>query len=50
MSETLEPAGAEKVLSQAEIDSLLGNSSTPGLGEEEQTGMQRVISAGLISY
>ncbi len=50
MSETLEPAGAEKVLSQAEIDSLLGNNSAPGMGEEEQSGMQRVISAGLISY
>ena len=50
MSETLEPAGAEKVLSQAEIDSLLGNGGGAGLGEEEQSGMQRVISAGLISY
>ncbi len=50
MSETLEPAGTEKVLSQAEIDSLLGNGGAPGLGEEEQSGMQRVISAGLISY
>ncbi len=48
MSETLEPAGAEKVLSQAEIDSLLGYGGAPGEGD--QSGMQRIISAGLISY
>jgi len=48
MSETIEPDGTEKVLSQAEIDSLLGYDGAPGEGD--QSGMQRIISAGLISY
>jgi flagellar motor switch protein FliM len=40
---------AARVLNQAEIDSLLGF----GAGEhrqDEQTGMQRIVSAGLVSY
>ena len=40
-----QPAGpAKRVLEQAEIESLLGG------GEDESSGMQRIISAGLISY
>jgi len=38
-----------RVLNQAEIDSLLGVSDGP-LGEDGRSGMQRIISAGLISY
>ena len=40
---------AARVLNQAEIDSLLGFDEGPA-GGEARTGMQRIISAGLISY
>ena len=35
------------MLNQAEIDSLLG---FDGVGVENRTGMQRIISSGLVSY
>jgi flagellar motor switch protein FliM len=38
-----------RVLNQAEIDSLLGFDEGPGDGEN-RTGMQRIISSGLVSY
>ena len=38
-----------RVLNQAEIDSLLGFDEGPG-GGENRTGMQRIISSGLVSY
>ncbi len=38
-----------RVLNQAEIDSLLGFDDGPGDGEN-RTGMQRIISSGLVSY
>jgi flagellar motor switch protein FliM len=38
-----------RVLNQAEIDSLLGFDSGPA-GSEARTGMQKIISAGLVSY
>jgi flagellar motor switch protein FliM len=41
-----EPA---RVLNQAEIDSLLGFDEGPG-GGENRSGMQRIISSGLVSY
>ena len=41
-----EPA---RVLNQAEIDSLLGFDDGPA-GGEHRTGMQRIISSGLVSY
>lgn len=40
---------AERVLNQAEIDSLLGFDEGPADGES-RTGMQKIISSGLISY
>jgi flagellar motor switch protein FliM len=44
------PAGAPaRVLNQAEIDSLLGFDEGPA-GGEARTGMQKIISSGLISY
>ena len=39
----------ERVLSQAEIDSLLGFDDGPG-GNDHDSGMQRIISSGLVSY
>mgnify|MGYP000358182862 CR=1 FL=1 len=39
----------QRVLNQAEIDSLLGFDAGPGDGEN-RTGMQRIISSGLVSY
>jgi flagellar motor switch protein FliM len=39
----------QRVLNQAEIDSLLGFDAGPADGEN-RTGMQRIISSGLISY
>ncbi len=42
-------AAPEKVLTQAEIDALLGYSDGPQ-GGADQSGMQRIISAGLVSY
>jgi flagellar motor switch protein FliM len=54
MSGVEEPPGAEdgptaRVLNQAEIDSLLGfdDSQSP---DENRSGMQRIISSGLVSY
>jgi flagellar motor switch protein FliM len=38
-----------RVLNQAEIDSLLGFDDGPDAGEN-RTGMQRIISSGLVSY
>ncbi|MSP01804.1 MAG: flagellar motor switch protein FliM [Acetobacteraceae bacterium] len=38
-----------RVLNQAEIDNLLGFDAGP-LGDDARTGMQRIISSGLISY
>jgi flagellar motor switch protein FliM len=43
------PVQAERVLNQAEIDSLLGFDDTPA-GGESRTGMQKIISSGLVSY
>ena len=48
MGETAEDAAASgKVLTQAEIDSLLGYGDGPG--GTDPSGMQRVISAGLVN-
>ena len=46
-----EPKSAqpERVLNQAEIDSLLGFDNGPS-GGDSMTGMQRIISSGLIAY
>jgi len=43
------PAQPARVLNQAEIDSLLGFDDGPA-GAEPRTGMQRIISSGLVSY
>ena len=40
---------ATRVLNQAEIDSLLGFGDEPA-GGESRTGMQKIISSGLVSY
>jgi len=53
-AETDEPqpdtaAQPARVLNQAEIDSLLGFDEGPG-GGAQRTGMQRIISSGLVSY
>ena len=39
----------DRILDQAEIDSLLGFDDGPSAGED-RTGMQRIISSGLVSY
>ena len=39
----------DRILDQAEIDSLLGLADNSG-GAAEQSGMQRIISSGLVSY
>jgi flagellar motor switch protein FliM len=44
-----EPAQPARVLNQAEIDSLLGFDDGPS-GSEAVSGMQRIISSGLVSY
>ena len=44
-----EPAQPERVLNQAEIDNLLGFNDGPA-GDESRSGMQRIISSGLVSY
>jgi len=44
-----EGAAPARVLNQAEIDSLLGFDDGPS-GSENRTGMQRIISSGLVSY
>jgi len=55
MGDTTDPAPApngaapDKVLTQAEIDSLLGFDGGPA-GSGDPSGMQRIISAGLVSY
>ncbi len=43
------PAQPARVLNQAEIDSLLGFDAGSG-GGEQRSGMQRIISSGLVSY
>jgi flagellar motor switch protein FliM len=43
------PMQPARVLNQAEIDSLLGFDDGPA-GSENRTGMQRIISSGLVSY
>ncbi len=43
------PGQAARVLNQAEIDSLLGFDAGPA-GDEARTGMQKIISSGLVSY
>jgi flagellar motor switch protein FliM len=43
------PAQSARVLNQAEIDSLLGFDDGPA-GGENRTGMQKIISSGLVSY
>jgi flagellar motor switch protein FliM len=43
------PAQPARVLNQAEIDSLLGFDDGPADGEN-RTGMQKIISSGLVSY
>jgi flagellar motor switch protein FliM len=43
------PAQPARVLNQAEIDSLLGFDGGPS-GSENRSGMQRIISSGLVSY
>ena len=48
----LEAAAASqpaRVLSQAEIDSLLGDAAGPD-DRGDQTGMQRIVDSGLVSY
>lgn len=47
--EAAPPADAARVLNQAEIDSLLGFGGGERT-EEQKSGMQRVVSAGLVSY
>ncbi len=44
-----EGAQSARVLNQAEIDSLLGFDDGPSSGES-RTGMQKIISSGLVSY
>ncbi|HEY1932296.1 MAG TPA: flagellar motor switch protein FliM [Acetobacteraceae bacterium] len=44
-----QPAQPARVLNQAEIDSLLGFDEGAG-GGENRTGMQKIISSGLVSY
>ena len=44
-----DPTQPARVLNQAEIDSLLGFDDGP-VGGDARTGMQRIISSGLVSY
>src|SRR5580658_6490806 len=44
-----ESGQSARVLNQAEIDSLLGFDAGPA-GGEARTGMQKIISSGLVSY
>jgi len=44
-----EPADSARVLNQAEIDSLLGFDEGPA-GTESRSGIERMISSGLVSY
>ena len=43
------PGTPARILNQAEIDSLLGLEETPG-GDDSRTGMQKIVSSGLVSY
>jgi flagellar motor switch protein FliM len=45
----IQPTQPARVLNQAEIDSLLGFDDGPG-GGENRSGIQRIISSGLVSY
>jgi len=47
--EAAPPADAARVLNQAEIDSLLGFDNGPS-GDNGESGIERIISAGLIAY
>ncbi|MGK7862230.1 flagellar motor switch protein FliM [Falsiroseomonas sp. E2-1-a4] len=47
--EAAPPADAARVLNQAEIDSLLGFDNGPA-GDNGESGIERIISAGLIAY
>ena len=47
--EAIAAAPPARVLNQAEIDSLLGFDDGPA-GGDSRTGMQRIISSGLVSY
>jgi len=44
-----EPTVAARTLDQAEIDSLLGRNREAG-GDDDSSGMQRIINSGLVSY
>ncbi len=44
-----DPVQPERVLNQAEIDSLLGFEDGPA-GGDSRTGMQKIISSGLVSF
>ena len=46
---TSDPTQPARVLNQAEIDSLMGFDEGPA-GGDTRTGMQRIISSGLVSY
>ena len=48
-SDSASSAQPARVLNQAEIDSLLGFDEGP-VGGENRTGMQQIISSGLVSY
>jgi flagellar motor switch protein FliM len=43
-----EPAGGQ-ILDREEIDSLLGADGSAG-GEDEASGIERIVSAGLVAY
>ncbi len=49
MSETAPSDAPDRILDQAEIDSLLAPSGNSG-GGPEPSGMQRIINSGLVSY
>jgi flagellar motor switch protein FliM len=48
-TEEAAPAQPARVLNQAEIDSLMGFDDGPA-GTEQTSGIQRIISSGLVSY
>ncbi|MBY0337787.1 MAG: flagellar motor switch protein FliM [Acetobacteraceae bacterium] len=50
LAEPPPPADAARVLSQAEIDSLLGVGGDGGAEEGGGSGIERIISRGLVSY
>ena len=49
LAEEVAPADAARVLNQAEIDSLMGFEGAGG-GKDGQSGIERIISSGLVSY